>query len=119
MAIGAHPRDVFKLIMQQGVLQTSLALCVGLGLALGVGQLLGSFLYQVSKGSGHSAINGKRFDWNERDIFCVPSWAFHEHANASETWLRRSLQALHSLLDRGLAIAHSGSLISTGISRPE
>lgn len=45
----------------------------------------GSFLYQVCKGSGHSVINGQRFDWTERDIFCVPSWAWHEHANASAT----------------------------------
>lgn len=43
----------------------------------------GSFIYQVAKGSGHSVIDGKRFDWQERDIFCVPSWAWHEHANAS------------------------------------
>lgn len=43
----------------------------------------GSFLYQVAKGQGWSVINGQRFDWQERDIFCVPSWAFHEHANAS------------------------------------
>jgi ABC-type antimicrobial peptide transport system permease subunit len=48
MAIGAHPRDVFKLIMKQGALQTALALVVGLGLSLAVGQLLASFLYQVS-----------------------------------------------------------------------
>lgn len=48
MAIGAHPRDVFKLIMRQGVLQTALALFVGLGLSLAIGQALGSFLYQVS-----------------------------------------------------------------------
>ena len=45
----------------------------------------GSFLYQVAKGSGHSVIDGKRYDWTERDIFCVPSWAWHEHANASDT----------------------------------
>ncbi|PWE34388.1 NADPH dehydrogenase [Maritimibacter sp. 55A14] len=45
----------------------------------------GSFLYQVCKGSGHSVIDGRRFDWQERDIFCVPSWAWHEHANGSET----------------------------------
>ncbi|XDF34062.1 cupin domain-containing protein [Paracidovorax avenae] len=45
----------------------------------------GSFLYQVAKGRGHSVINGQRFDWQERDIFCVPSWAWHEHANASQT----------------------------------
>jgi gentisate 1,2-dioxygenase len=44
----------------------------------------GSFLYQCAKGKGHSIINGKRFDWQERDIFCVPSWAWHEHVNASE-----------------------------------
>ena len=45
----------------------------------------GSFLYQVAKGSGHSIVNGKRLDWKARDIFCVPSWAFHEHANASKS----------------------------------
>ena len=44
----------------------------------------GSFLYHVAKGSGHSTINGQRFDWSEHDIFCVPSWAWHEHANASD-----------------------------------
>ncbi len=43
----------------------------------------GSYLYQVAKGKGFSIINGQRFDWQERDIFCVPSWMFHEHANAS------------------------------------
>ncbi len=45
----------------------------------------GSFMYQVAKGTGYSVIAGKRFDWRERDIFCVPSWAWHEHANASAT----------------------------------
>jgi gentisate 1,2-dioxygenase len=41
----------------------------------------GSYLYHVAKGRGYSVINGKRFDWSERDIFCVPSWAWHEHVN--------------------------------------
>jgi gentisate 1,2-dioxygenase len=45
----------------------------------------GSVLYQVAKGSGYSIIAGKRFDWQERDIFCVPSWAWHEHGNASRS----------------------------------
>ncbi|MGR8025067.1 cupin domain-containing protein, partial [Burkholderia cenocepacia] len=45
----------------------------------------GSFVYQVAKGRGYSIIPGKRFDWEEKDIFVVPSWALHEHANASET----------------------------------
>lgn len=43
----------------------------------------GSALYHVAKGQGHSIINGKRYDWREHDIFCVPSWAWHEHANGS------------------------------------
>jgi len=41
----------------------------------------GSFVYQCAKGQGYSIINGQRFDWKERDIFCVPSWAWHEHVN--------------------------------------
>ena len=31
----------------------------------------GSFIYQVAKGRGDSVIGGKRFEWSERDIFCV------------------------------------------------
>lgn len=45
----------------------------------------GSIIYQVAKGKGYSIINGKRFDWQERDIFCVPSWMFHEHINKSNS----------------------------------
>lgn len=45
----------------------------------------GSVMYQVAKGSGYSVIDGKRFDWQEKDIFCVPSWAVHEHANGSDS----------------------------------
>jgi gentisate 1,2-dioxygenase len=44
----------------------------------------GSTVYQVAKGAGHSIIDGKRFEWRERDIFCVPSWAWHEHGNGSQ-----------------------------------
>src|SRR3546814_5930284 len=46
---------------------------------------VGSFVYQCAKGSGFSVVNGKRLDWKERDIFCVPSWMWHEHANGSDT----------------------------------
>lgn len=45
----------------------------------------GSFVYQCAKGQGYSIIGGQRFDWKERDIFCVPSWVNHEHVNLSET----------------------------------
>ena len=36
------------------------------------------------RAAGYSIIAGKRFDWSKNDIFVVPSWAWHEHANASE-----------------------------------
>lgn len=45
----------------------------------------GSFMYQVAKGRGYSVIAGQRFEWQERDIFCVPSWAWHEHVNQSSS----------------------------------
>lgn len=45
----------------------------------------GSVIYQAAKGSGCSVIDGRRFDWQERDIFCLPSWAWHEHANGSNS----------------------------------
>jgi gentisate 1,2-dioxygenase len=33
----------------------------------------------VVSGSGHSIIEGQRYDWAERDIIAVPPWAWHEH----------------------------------------
>jgi gentisate 1,2-dioxygenase len=44
----------------------------------------GSIVYTCAKGSGYSVIAGRRYDWSKNDIFVVPSWAWHEHANASE-----------------------------------
>lgn len=43
----------------------------------------GNVIYQVAKGEGFSVIGGQRFDWRARDIFCVPAWTWHEHANAA------------------------------------
>ncbi len=48
MALGAHPSDVFKLIMKQGALQTAFAVGVGSLLSLGAGRVLAQMLYQVS-----------------------------------------------------------------------
>lgn len=45
----------------------------------------GCAVYQCAKGSGWSVIGGRRFDWQERDIFVVPAWTWHEHVNASTT----------------------------------
>jgi putative ABC transport system permease protein len=48
MALGAHRRDVFALIMRQGALQTALAVSVGLLLSLAAGRVLAQILYGVS-----------------------------------------------------------------------
>lgn len=41
----------------------------------------GNVVYNVAQGCGYSVIGGKRFYWQEHDIFCVPSWVWHEHVN--------------------------------------
>jgi gentisate 1,2-dioxygenase len=43
----------------------------------------GSVIYHVARGSGYTVINGQRFNWTKGDIFCIPSWALHEHVNGS------------------------------------
>jgi putative ABC transport system permease protein len=48
MALGAHRRDVFALIMRQGAMQTGLAVTVGLILSLMTGRVLSAILFQVS-----------------------------------------------------------------------
>ena len=48
MALGAHRKDVFALIMRQGALQTALAVSVGLLLSLAAGRVLAQILYGVS-----------------------------------------------------------------------
>jgi predicted permease len=48
MALGAHRREIFALIMRQGAMQTALAVALGLLLALAAGRVLSQILYQVS-----------------------------------------------------------------------
>jgi predicted permease len=48
MALGAHRRDVFALIMRQGAMQTAFAVGVGLLLSLAAGRVLAKILYEVS-----------------------------------------------------------------------
>jgi putative ABC transport system permease protein len=48
MALGAHRRDIFALIMRQGAMQTGLAVVVGLALSLAAGRVLAQILYEVS-----------------------------------------------------------------------
>ncbi len=48
MALGAHRKDVFALIMRQGALQTAFAVAVGVLLSLGAGRVLAQILYGVT-----------------------------------------------------------------------
>jgi len=47
----------------------------------------GSVIYQVATGRGWSEIGGKRFEWEEKDIFCVPSWTKYRHGAHGEAVL--------------------------------
>jgi gentisate 1,2-dioxygenase len=43
----------------------------------------GSWVYLAFEGRGATIIDGVRFDWGPGDMFVLPSWAIHEHLNAS------------------------------------
>jgi gentisate 1,2-dioxygenase len=43
----------------------------------------GSVIYQVATGRGWSKVGDQTFEWEEKDIFSVPSWCPHSHGNAS------------------------------------
>jgi gentisate 1,2-dioxygenase len=47
----------------------------------------GSVIYQVAQGRGWSEVGGQRFDWEEKDIFCIPSWTLYSHAAHGEAVL--------------------------------
>ncbi len=47
----------------------------------------GSLIYQVAAGRGWSEVGGKRFEWEEKDIFCVPSWTPYRHGAHGEAVL--------------------------------
>jgi gentisate 1,2-dioxygenase len=44
-----------------------------------------SLLVAPFQGSGHSIVDGKRFDWTEFDTLAVPGGSWCEHVNGSET----------------------------------
>lgn len=43
----------------------------------------GSCVYLAFEGHGETIVDGVRFVWGPGDMFVVPSWAAHEHANGS------------------------------------
>ncbi len=40
-----------------------------------------SGVYYAFRGRGSTIIAGRRYDWNEGDLFVIPSWLWHEHLN--------------------------------------
>jgi len=40
--------------------------------------------YHVIEGSGYSLVGGRRLDWDDKDVFTVPTWTFHEHVNTGD-----------------------------------
>ncbi|HLF79044.1 MAG TPA: cupin domain-containing protein [Dehalococcoidia bacterium] len=45
----------------------------------------GSTVYHVIEGQGSTLVDGVRLDWGSKDVFTIPGWATHEHANESTT----------------------------------
>jgi gentisate 1,2-dioxygenase len=43
----------------------------------------GSWVYLAFEGRGETIVDGVRFAWGPGDMFALPSWATHEHRNAS------------------------------------
>lgn len=59
---------------------------------------VGSSVYFCFEGEGSTIIEGVEFRWSAGDSFVIPSWAIHEHRNAS----RRDRALLFSLHDSPL-----------------
>ena len=40
--------------------------------------------YHVVEGAGYSLVDGQRLDWDDKDVFTVPTWTFAEHVNSGD-----------------------------------
>jgi len=40
--------------------------------------------YHVVEGAGYSLVDGRRLDWEDKDVFTVPTWTFAEHVNSGD-----------------------------------
>ena len=40
--------------------------------------------YHVIEGQGYSLVGDAKLDWEDKDVFTVPTWTFHEHVNTGE-----------------------------------
>ena len=40
--------------------------------------------YHVVEGAGYSVVGDQRLDWEDKDVFTVPTWTFCEHVNTGD-----------------------------------
>ena len=40
--------------------------------------------FHVVEGAGYSMVGGQRLDWEDKDVFTVPTWTFCEHVNTGD-----------------------------------
>jgi gentisate 1,2-dioxygenase len=40
--------------------------------------------YHVIEGAGYSLVGDRRLTWEDKDVFTVPTWTFHEHVNTGD-----------------------------------
>jgi gentisate 1,2-dioxygenase len=38
--------------------------------------------FHVVEGAGYSMVGGQRLEWEDKDVFTVPTWTFFEHVNS-------------------------------------
>jgi gentisate 1,2-dioxygenase len=43
-----------------------------------------STIYYAMRGTGYSVVDGQRLDWAKGDVFMIPPWVWHEHANQAD-----------------------------------
>ena len=40
--------------------------------------------YHVVEGAGYSMVGGRRLDWEDKDVFTVPTWTLCRHVNSGD-----------------------------------
>ena len=76
----------------------------------------GNQVLVVYRGTGHSVIDGQRFDWGPGDMFVVPSWSAVEHhaEQTADLFTLSDTPVLRALgIYREQALATPQSVVST------
>ena len=96
LATKAGVTSVFLLLPLSGLLGLAVAFVVAVIVIFGkripsavfvaLGTLTGSYVAE-RLARGWSEVGGQRFEWEEKDIFCIPSWTPYRHGSTSEATL--------------------------------